>query len=276
MIVVVAVGACEKSGAVKTGGVHATAGLRDSNAASRAASAAASGATQGSTSVATPRATRSATSGSTPDTTPDITSDTTPGAAAAPNGPRRVVLGDINLTGIGYDRGSVTAPVVVIDLSDFGCPYCAQFTLETYPVIEREYVKTGKVFFKYVPFVVGTFPHAAEATRMAECAADEGRFWPMVDHLYEAQAEWKRARNPLPLLLGIGGAAGANVSALDSCFRSPGSAERTRRANDVARAIGVRVTPSFLVNERPIEGALPLAEFRRVLDAALLLEKTKM
>jgi protein-disulfide isomerase len=69
--------------------------------------------------------------------------------------------------------------------------------------------------------------------------------------------------------------ASADTATLSACFRAPRPDERTRRANLVANAIGVRVTPSFVVNERPIEGALPLADFRRVLDAALLLEKSK-
>ena len=47
-------------------------------------------------------------------------------------------------TRVGYDVGNPAAPVVLIDFSDFGCPYCARFTRETYPVLEREYrqVKT--------------------------------------------------------------------------------------------------------------------------------------
>ena len=189
---------------------------------------------------------------------------------SARSGPRHVALGDIDLTGIGYDQGDVNAPVVVIDFSDFGCPYCAQFTRETYPVIEREYVRTGKVFFKYVPFVVGMFPHSAEATRVAECVGEQGRFWAMADHVYEAQKEWKRASDPRELLIGIAGVVGADTSAVSKCYRDGRSEERTARANDVANTIGVRVTPSFLVNERPIQGALPLAEFRKAIEAALL------
>lgn len=206
--------------------------------------------------------------GSAEHATPSVASARPPRPARA--GPRHVALGDIDLTGVGYDQGDVNAPVVVIDFSDFGCPYCAQFTRETYPVIEREYVKTGKVFFKYVPFVVGMFPHAAEATRVAECVGEQGRFWTMADHLYEAQSEWKRASDPRPLLLGIAGVAGADTSAVSKCYRDGRSEQRTARANDVASTIGVRVTPSFLVNERPIQGALPLAEFRKVIEAALL------
>lgn len=185
--------------------------------------------------------------------------------------PRRVTLGTLDLTGVGHDAGSVTAPVVLIDFSDFGCPYCGEFTRETYPAIEREYVRTGKVFFKYVPFIVGMFPHARESTRAVECVADQGLFWPMADHVYEAQRLWKGGGDPRALLMGIAGVVGADTSAVSRCYRDGRTDARTARANDIAATIGVRVTPSFIVNGRPIQGALPLADFRRVIDAALLL-----
>lgn len=186
--------------------------------------------------------------------------------------PRRVTLGDIDLTGVGYDVGDREAPVVLIDFSDFGCPYCARFSTETYPTLEREYVRTGKVFFKYVPFVMGMFPHGQEAARAAECAAEQGRFWPMHDLLYAHQAEWKRAREPAVAFGAYVDSLGLDHARFGACY-ARGSHPRTQRANEAAHDIGVRVTPSFIVNGRPVEGALPLADFRRVLDAALLLAR---
>lgn len=59
--------------------------------------------------------------------------------------PRRVVVGGIDLTGVGYDEGSPTAPVVLVNFSDFGCPYCANFARETYPALAAEFVRTGQV-----------------------------------------------------------------------------------------------------------------------------------
>lgn len=197
-------------------------------------------------------------------------SSTGSSTTAATHAPRRVVLGDLDLTGVGYDRGSPAAPVVMIDFSDFSCPYCGAFSRETYPAIEREYVATGKVFFKYVPFVAGGFPNSREATRAVECAADQGGFWRMMELVYEAQSAWRRARDPYPLLSGIGGVAGLDTARLGACFASRRTDARTARMNGVANEIGVRVTPSFVVDERPVQGALPLAEFRKVLDAALL------
>ena len=196
-----------------------------------------------------------------------------PAQAATPSGPRRVLLGDLDLTGIGHDRGSATAPVVMIDLSDFACPYCGEFSLETYPAIEREYVETGKVFFKYVPFVVGSFPHSPEATRATECAADQGGFWPMMTRVYEAQGKWKKSGDPFPLLSDIASAAGLDTARLGECYASQRTDARTARATNLASDVGVRVTPSFIVNGRPIQGALPLADFRKVIDAALLVSR---
>ena len=193
-----------------------------------------------------------------------------------PAGPRHVALGGVDFTGVGYDRGSVTAPVVMIDLSDFACPYCGEFSRETYPTIERDYVRTGKVFFKYVPFVVGGFPHSAEATRATECAADQGAFWPMMQRVYEAQGAWRSGgADPYPVLRGIASAAGLDTALLRACYDSRRTDVRTARATSVASDVGVRVTPSFIVNARPIQGALPLAEFRKVIDAALLVSQLK-
>ncbi len=204
--------------------------------------------------------------------------DTRHTAPARPtaSGPRHVVLGDVDLTGVGYDRGMVTAPVVMIDLSDFACPYCGEFSRETYPTIERDYVRTGKVFFKYVPFVVGSFPHSQEATRATECAAEQGAFWPMMQRVYGAQGAWRSGNeDPYLVLVRIASATGLDTARIRACYDSRRTDVRTARATSVATDLGVRVTPSFIVNGRPIQGALPLAEFRKVIDAALLVSQLK-
>lgn len=190
-------------------------------------------------------------------------------STATPAAQRRVVLGDVDLTGVGYDRGSPSARVVMIDFSDFGCPYCAQFTRETFPVIEREYIRTGKVFFKYVPFVVGMFPHAAEASRAVECAGEQGRFWEAADQVYATQREWRQSADPRTALVTAARSAGADPTAFSRCYDDRHTDRRTRRATDVANTLGVRVTPSFVIDGRPIEGALPVEEFRKIIDAAL-------
>lgn len=184
---------------------------------------------------------------------------------------RRVEVGGIDLTGVGYDVGDPAAPVVVVNFSDFGCPFCRSFARETYPTLEREYVRTGKVLFKYVPFVMGMFPNGQHAARAAECAADQGRFWSMHDSLYAQQAEWRKASAPESVFRRDVVALGLDRARFDACYASRDVHPRTRRANEIADDLGIRATPSFVVNDRPIEGALPIADFRRVIEAAILL-----
>ena len=203
---------------------------------------------------------------------PDVAGGTPAGAVAemnassAPVAPRHVSVQGIDLTGIGYDRGSATAPVVVVDFSDFGCPYCGAFSRETYPTVERDYVQTGKVFFKYVPFVMGMFPNGDAAARASECAGDQGRFWPMYERLYAGQNEWKHAREPLPLLQRYATASGVDATRFTSCYQGSQPHPRTKVADGAAQRLGIRATPTFFVNGHMLEGALPLPQFRQLLD----------
>ncbi len=62
---------------------------------------------------------------------------------------------EVDLRGMGRDRGDPNAPVVVVEFADFGCPSCAEFATGSWTTIEREYVDTGKVLWKLMPFAAG-------------------------------------------------------------------------------------------------------------------------
>ena len=177
---------------------------------------------------------------------------------------RRVVINDVDLTGVGYDRGSPDAPIVMVDFSDFGCPYCGRHARETQPALDKEFVAPGKVFYKYVPFVMGMFPNGDLAARAAECAADQGRFWEMHDAIYADQQAWKRGSEPGSVFKRYAVATGMNATQFDACYKEDRGAARTRRANEAAGRLGIRATPTFFVDGRAIEGALPLEQFRSV------------
>lgn len=179
--------------------------------------------------------------------------------------PRQVRVNGIDLTGIGYDVGNPAATIVLVNFSDFGCPFCGTFARESYPGLEREFVRTGKVFFKYVPFVMGMFPNGEQAARAAECAADQGSFWPMHDQLYGAQREWKSSRSPELHFGRYAAALGLDTVRFGACHAGGETDGRTGRANDRAARLGIRATPTFFINDQQIEGALPLEQFRRIL-----------
>jgi protein-disulfide isomerase len=189
--------------------------------------------------------------------------------ARTPAGARRVVVGGLDLTGVGYDRGDPKAPVVLVDFSDYGCPFCGSFARETYPTIEREFVKTGKVYFKYVPFVMGMFPNGDKAAHAVECSAEQGKFWEMHEQLYAHQGDWKRTSDPEGIYRGYATAIGIDPARFARCYEMPQVHPRTRIATDAANQLGIRATPTFAVNGQAIEGALPVDAFRQVLQNAL-------
>lgn len=171
---------------------------------------------------------------------------------------------------VGYSRGSPDAPITVIEFSDFGCPYCAMFALETYPELHREFVETGKVRWHYVPFVMGVFPNGAEAARAAECAAEQGdaAFWAMHDILYARQPEWRANREPAELFGRLASEMEIDADAFAACYRDDSPASRVTEATVLARRAGVNATPTFFVNGRRVQGALPLEHFRMILTVS--------
>lgn len=172
-----------------------------------------------------------------------------------------------DLRTMGYSRGAEDAPVTVYEFADFGCSFCASFASGTYPELHAEFVETGKVRWTYVPFVMGMFPNGAEAAGAAECAADEGHFWQMHDLLFAKQREWKGSDTPTPLFRSYAKELGLDEKRFDACYQGDRGRARTAMNNRAADAMRVRATPSFFINGRLVEGALPAEQFRVLLTS---------
>ena len=183
--------------------------------------------------------------------------------------PPRVVLHGVDLTGVGYDVGDPKAPIVMVEFSDFGCPFCAQHARETFPSLDDEFIATGKVLYKHVPFVMGMFPNGDRAARAAECAGEQARFWPMHDSVYARQSDWKRGGDPDAVLRGLARRVVPDSARWAACYAADRQEARTAAANAAARRLGVRATPTFFVNGQMVEGALPLPAMRQGLNAML-------
>ena len=171
----------------------------------------------------------------------------------------------------GYDRGVTGAPVTVVEFADFACPYCARFALASYPTLAQEFVATGQVRWKYVPFVLGIFANGEQATRAAECAGEQGQaaFGKMHDELYVEQDVWKAAPDPAAVFRSIARSAGLDGDRFASCLASDAPDRRIGASNALADQLGVRATPTFFVAGRRVQGALRAEDFRAVLLQAL-------
>ncbi|MBI4420236.1 MAG: thioredoxin domain-containing protein [Gemmatimonadetes bacterium] len=175
-----------------------------------------------------------------------------------------------SLDGIGHDSPNPHAPVEMAEFLDFGCPECARFAAEVLPTLFAEFVGTGLVRWKTIPYVTGAFRGSQEAAAAGECAAEQGAFAAMHDRLFAGQREWSRARRPANVLTGYAAAMGLDTVRFAACARGDEVRARVRLHTRLARDYRVRGTPTFYLDrERRIEGALPLAPFRELLKARI-------
>jgi protein-disulfide isomerase len=169
-------------------------------------------------------------------------------------------------------KGQPRAPVTVFEMADFQCPACRQFFLTTFPVIEQDYIRTGKVRWVFVNYpLTRLHPNASAAAELGLCAARQGRFWPMHDLLYRHQPDWGPLTDPGPYFRALGAdSAGLRADTLAACLTSRATAAAVEEDSAAAGRAGANATPSFYIEGGLLTGAWPPADFRRVLDSIYL------
>ncbi len=171
--------------------------------------------------------------------------------------------------GMGHAVGAVDAPIQIIEFSDFGCGYCRVFQETTRPILDEEYVTTGKVRWTYVPYVLGMFPNGDAAAVASECAAEQNLFDPMRRRLYQDQQGWKNGQDPNPFFTKIADEEGLDAERFSQCLDEGAAPSRIQENTRVGQSAGIRGTPAFFINGFPVNGAQPLDEFRDMLDLRL-------
>ena len=172
-------------------------------------------------------------------------------------------------------QGTKSAPVTVIDFSDFQCHLCARYVKNTEPMINKTYIQTGKAIlvFKHLP---NRGFDSLPASLAAQCTQDQGRFWRFHNLLYEKQGPidsgWANRDNLKKLASQI---SGLDMHKFDSCFDS--QKYKSFMENDIALAhsLGFTETPSFIIvkndgsNPQKIEGPQPFPAFKAIIDKEL-------
>lgn len=170
----------------------------------------------------------------------------------------------------GRIRGSASAPVWLIEVSDFQCPFCKQWHDASFAAIDSEYVKTGKVRLAYLNFPLSSIhANARAAAEAAMCASVQGKFWQLHESLFATQERWEGQKDPVPTFDSLAVAAGANGPAWRSCMTSHATAKLIDADRDRSRSAGVQSTPTFFIGDRKLEGAYPTDSFRVAIDSAL-------
>lgn len=170
----------------------------------------------------------------------------------------------------GRIRGVETAPIWLIEVSDFQCPYCKQWHDQSFATIDREYVQTGKVRLAYLNYPLSSIhKNAQAAAEAAMCASVQNKFWALHGSLFQAQERWSEVVNPVPTFDSLAVAAGVAAPAWRQCMSSHATAPLISADRDRSSRAGVSSTPTFFVGDRMLAGAYPVDSFRVAIDAAI-------
>ena len=169
-------------------------------------------------------------------------------------------------------KGEPSAPIRIVEISDFECPFCASFYHEAYRAIDSLYVSSGIARYVWISFPNAAHPRAWPAIEAAFCAGAAGRFWEMHDVLFERRDEWVGAVDPHSLFVAWAGDAGIDRESFAACLRNDQTAPLQVRDYEAAMRAGVTSTPFFVVGDSvAIRGAVPLETFRSAVDSVLVL-----
>jgi protein-disulfide isomerase len=158
-------------------------------------------------------------------------------------------------------RGNPTAPVTVVEFSDFQCPYCVRAR----PTVTRVRETYGdKVRWVFRHFPLDFHAQAEKAGEAAACAGEQGKFWEMHDRLWANTGKLQVAD-----LKEHATAIGLDGAAFNRCLDSGQNAGLVGKDQQAGQGYGVSGTPAFFVNGRPLVGAQPYDAFAQVIDDEL-------
>jgi protein-disulfide isomerase len=151
----------------------------------------------------------------------------------------------------GPSKGSKNAQVVLIEFTDYQCPYCARHSTSVLPQIEKYFIETGKIQYILRDFPIASLhPHAGKAHEAAHCAGEQGKYWEMHDQLFAHQ----KALKPEYLPEYSGRAGVSDRVAFEGCVESGKYHQRAQENIAEGAKAGVRGTPSFLLGLKTDEG----------------------
>ena len=167
--------------------------------------------------------------------------------------------------------GNLSAPVKVIEFSDFQCPYCRVFWTDTLPLLKTDYINTGKILFVYRDFPLSFHPASVISAQASNCAKEQNKYWEFHDKMFGEEekkgtgtitygiVELKRWAKEI----------GMNSDDFNKCVDSQKYKSEVEKDIADGTKAGVSGTPTTFVNGVAIVGAQPYANFKAAIDKAL-------
>jgi protein-disulfide isomerase len=169
-------------------------------------------------------------------------------------------------------NGNASAPVTIVEISDYHCPFCRRHVQQTQPRLYSEYVKSGKARHVFIHYPIAQLhPDAHRAHEAASCAGDQGKFWEYHAKLFETPVKTADELTELARTTGL------DAAAFRSCLDSGTHTAAVKASVARIQELQINGTPMFLIGrteaggnavtiQRVVEGAQPFEAFKAALD----------
>ncbi len=181
---------------------------------------------------------------------------------------QKPTLADIMTTGPLPERalGRADASVTIIKYASMTCPYCRKFQAETFALLQRDYIATGKVRFILREFPIG---HQSGAATIALRCAPADKYFQLYDKIMAQQPAWVSQEVRLDPIYKVAAQVGMTRAQFDACHQDKALIEGLRWVKERGRTLGVIGTPNFFINGQLVKSVVGIKEIRELVDAAL-------
>ncbi len=177
-------------------------------------------------------------------------------------------------------KGKKDAKLTLVEFSDYQCPYCSRHVQNTFPLLDKEYIRTGKLKYVFRDFPIERIhPQAQKAHEAANCAGRQDKYWE-IHHIF-----FKNQKSlPVARLKNFAKSLGLDMGKFNKCLDGGEEAAEVREDKADGRKAYVRGTPTFFLgytapdggkikSVRRIVGAQPYSRFKAAIDSLLAKKK---
>jgi protein-disulfide isomerase len=165
-------------------------------------------------------------------------------------------------------KGPDNAKVVIVEYSDFQCPYCAR-AHDTLSQVEKEYGDKIRVLHKQFPLAFHKWAEGGSIGALCVYQQDKNAFWKVYDYLYKNQGTVTPENVKEKVLESVKDDSKINKEKFNECYDGKKTLDKVKADMAEGQSVGVSGTPAFLINGRKISGAQPLQNFKAIIDDEL-------
>lgn len=165
-----------------------------------------------------------------------------------------------------YTKGNANASVIITEYSDYECPFCSKFTLDVLPLLQTDYIETGKVLFVFKDYPIQNHEYAQKASEATYCAGEqrEDAFWEMHVKLFGNEENLS-----LDDLMQYAEELDLEINSFNHCLDIDKYRNLVLKNRQEGIERGVTAIPTLIINDEKVEGLQPYESLVKIIETQL-------